>query len=66
MYPAISGLNRAGSQFTYQVLATANWNPYHWLTVSAGYRQLAFDFENGNGKLNLTLGGPILGASFRF
>jgi hypothetical protein len=36
------------------------------MTVRAGYRQMAFDFENGNGKLNITLGGPIVAATFRF
>ncbi len=64
-YADIGGFG-AGSRLTYQLLATVDWNATNWLTVSAGYRQIAFEFENGGGKLNLTLGGPILGASFRF
>ena len=64
-YGDFGGFN-VGSRFTYQVLGTIDWNAYSWMTVRAGYRQMAFDFENGNGKLNITLGGPIVAATFRF
>lgn len=64
-YGDIGGFG-AGSRFTYQVLGTVDWTPYPWLAVRAGWRQLAFDFENGRGTLDLTMSGPILATTFRF
>lgn len=64
-YADIGGFN-VGSKLTWQFLATVDWQPKDWLVFHAGWRYLAFDFENGERKLDMHMGGPILGATFRF
>lgn len=55
-----------GSDLTWQAIGTVNWRPYDWLTLSAGWRYLTFDFGSGDASLDLAIGGPIVGASFHF
>lgn len=64
-YGDIGGFG-VGSDFTWQAMGTLNWQPHNWLVLSAGWRHLAFDFENGETSLDMAISGPILGASFRF
>ena len=55
-----------GSESTWQVLATVNYQLRDSVYLSAGYRQLNVDYRNGSQSLNVRLGGPVLGATFRF
>ncbi len=64
-YGDIGGFG-VGSDLTWQVTATVDWQPNEWLMLRAGWRHLAFDFKNGPASLDLAVSGPIIGASFRF
>jgi hypothetical protein len=51
---------------TWQAAATVNYEvSNHWF-VSAGYRTLAFEFEKGDFDFDMQLGGPLVGATYRF
>lgn len=65
VYGDIGGFG-AGSEFTWQVLGTLDWQATDWLRVQAGYRHLAFDFQRSRLNLDLSLSGPIIGATIRF
>ncbi|MCV2446964.1 hypothetical protein [Paracoccus sp. DMF] len=56
----------AGSEHTSQFLATVNYQVTDQLYVSAGYRQLNVDYRDGGTRLDVTMAGPILGATWRF
>jgi hypothetical protein len=53
------------SDQTWQWSLTVGYR-YGWGSVVAGYRQLHLDYESGEFKADLTLGGPLIGAAFRF
>ncbi|MBR0651470.1 hypothetical protein GXW78_17500 [Roseomonas terrae] len=55
-----------GSNLTWQVIGSVDWQPDDWLVLRAGWRYLSFDFGNASSSLNLAISGPIIGASFRF
>lgn len=55
-----------GSESTWQVLATVNYQLRDTVYLSAGYRQLNVDYRSGHQRLDVRLGGPVLGATFRF
>jgi hypothetical protein len=56
----------AGSDLTWQGLATFNWRfSPHW-ALRAGYRALGVNFERGGFELDVIQHGPILGISYRF
>lgn len=55
-----------GSESTWQVLATVNYQLRDKVYLSAGYRQLNVDYRSGNQRLDVRLGGPVLGATFQF
>jgi opacity protein-like surface antigen len=54
------------SKLTYQLFGGLGWQANEWLQVRAGYRH--FFLEQSGGKLirNVTMSGPIVGATFRF
>jgi len=55
-----------GSQFTWQAIATVN---YQWnanLALRAGYRALSVDYQDGNFLYDVRMQGPVLGATYRF
>ena len=54
------------SKLTYQLFGGVGWQANEWLQVRAGYRH--FFLEQSGGKLirNVTMSGPIVGATFRF
>lgn len=56
----------SGSDTTYQWLATANYAPGERWAFSAGFRQLRVDYRDGGTRVDITLSGPIVGASWRF
>lgn len=56
----------AGSESTWQFLVTANYQVSNHLFLSAGYRRLTFDYRGGGRLLHGRLGGPLIGATWRF
>lgn len=54
------------SKLTYQLFGGLGWQANEWLAARAGYRH--FFLEQSGGKLirNVTMSGPIVGATFRF
>lgn len=55
-----------GSDFTWSVLATANYILTDNLSVSAGYRVLDVDYDHDGHVFDTRLSGPVLGATWRF
>lgn len=56
----------AGSERTSQLVATANYQVNDSLYLSAGYRRLDVDYRSGGTKVDVTMAGPIFGATLRF
>ncbi|MEQ9813024.1 MAG: outer membrane beta-barrel protein [Azospirillaceae bacterium] len=56
----------AGSDFTFQIVATVNYALTDSLFLSAGYRYLAVDYDDGGTRLDVSLSGPLIGATWRF
>ncbi|CAM3068572.1 Outer membrane protein beta-barrel domain-containing protein [Paracoccus aminovorans] len=65
LYADVGGFG-AGSEHTSQFLATVNYQVTDQLYVSGGYRQLNVDYRDGGTRLDVTMAGPILGATWRF
>jgi hypothetical protein len=55
-----------GSDFTWQALATVNYNLTDKWTLSAGYKALSVDYDSDGHVFDTTLSGPVVGATFRF
>jgi hypothetical protein len=55
-----------GSHATWQAVATVNFLLGERWAFSAGLRQLRVDYRSGGTRLDATLSGPLLGASWRF
>lgn len=59
-----------GSDLTYQLLANVRWQANDRLGVVAGYRLIAFDYEDGNGqnyqRYDLLEQGPLVGVTVSF
>lgn len=56
----------AGSDHTWQALATANYAFTDSLSVSAGYKILDVDYESDGHVFDATLKGPVIGLTYRF
>lgn len=56
----------AGSESTSQILATVNYQVNDNLWISAGYRQLNVDYRSGGTAVDVTMAGPLFGATWRF
>lgn len=65
VYADLGGFG-AGSERTSQVFATANYQVNDKLYLSAGYRRLDVDYRSGGTRVDVTMAGPILGATLRF
>ncbi len=65
LYADVGGFG-VGSEQTSQILATLNYQVNDQLYVSGGYRQLNVDYRDGGTRLDVTMAGPILGATWRF
>ncbi|VDC24839.1 hypothetical protein [Pseudogemmobacter humi] len=55
-----------GSESTSQVLATVNYEVNDNLWLSFGYRQLNVDYRSGGTEVDVRMGGPLIGATWRF
>ncbi len=55
-----------GSENTSQVLATVNYEVNDNLWLSVGYRQLNVDYQSGGTAVDVRMGGPLFGATWRF
>lgn len=55
-----------GSERTSQLVAVVNYRINDRFYVSGGYRTLSVDYENGGTRIDATMSGPILGATWRF
>ncbi len=55
-----------GSDFTYQVVGTANYRASDRFTISAGWRHLHLDYDKGGTVFDGSQTGPIIGATFQF
>lgn len=64
-YGDIGGFG-VGSDFTWQALATLNYAVTERFYVSAGYRHLSVDYQDGGQVLDIELSGPLVGATWRF
>jgi hypothetical protein len=53
------------SDIDWQVLGTIQYQVADYLTLDAGYRYLAVDFDDGGFLFDVALSGPIIGASIR-
>lgn len=65
VYGDLGGLG-VGSEFTWQLLAVLNYQLRDNVYLSAGYRQLNVDYRHGGRRLDFGMGGPVVGATFRF
>ncbi|PKP75476.1 MAG: hypothetical protein CVT84_02905 [Alphaproteobacteria bacterium HGW-Alphaproteobacteria-6] len=65
LYGDFGGLG-IGSDQTSQVLATVNYQVSDRVFLSAGYRTLSVDFSEGGTRIDATMKGPLLGATWRF
>ncbi|WP_158287901.1 YfaZ family outer membrane protein [Falsiroseomonas bella] len=64
-YGDIGGFG-VGSQLTYQVMATLDWQITRNISASVGYRWIHIDYDKGRSDISLDLAGPIIGVSLRF
>ncbi|NNU82228.1 hypothetical protein HMH01_17465 [Halovulum dunhuangense] len=55
-----------GSDLTWQVVATANYKATENLYLSAGYRHLYLDYDDGGTEFEGSMSGPLLGVTWRF
>jgi len=60
----VGGFN-VDSKLTWQAIGTVGWQANDWLAFQLGYRHLEIDFKDGGLMKNMTMTGPIFGASFR-
>ncbi|MCE8001554.1 hypothetical protein [Billgrantia ethanolica] len=55
-----------GADSTWQVMATANYQISEALYLSAGYRQLVLHRDEEGTRLDIAMGGPLVGMTWRF
>ncbi len=55
-----------GSDFTWQVAVTANYQARDNLYLSAGWRHLAVDYEKGGTVFDGAMSGPVIGVTLTF
>lgn len=55
-----------GSEWTGQIVATVNWQASDSLYLSAGYRHLFVDYDDGGPAVDVSFSGPLLGLTYRF
>lgn len=56
----------AGSDLTWQALATLGYRFSERWSMRAGYRALSVDFKQGGFELDVIMHGPVVGFSYRF
>jgi hypothetical protein len=55
-----------GSELTWQVFATLDYQVTPSVSVSGGFRWIHIDYDKGSSDISLDMAGPIIGASIRF
>lgn len=65
LYADVGGFG-VGSHSTGQILATVNYQAGRNLWLSVGYRHLSVDYRSHGTDLDVTMAGPLLGATWRF
>jgi hypothetical protein len=55
-----------GVPFTWEIYSGIAYSPASWVDVSAGYRYLSFQASGDSHVQNLSLGGAVIAANFRF
>ncbi len=55
-----------GSQVSWQVLGGVGVQATRWCDVQLGYRALGFNYDVGPANLDITMHGPIMGATIHF
>ncbi|MGE0418051.1 MAG: hypothetical protein AB7O80_14705 [Acetobacteraceae bacterium] len=64
--PFYADVGTGGVPLTWQVYAAVAWRAADWVDISAGYRYLGF-YKSGSQPLHdLSMGGALLAANFRF
>ena len=63
---AYGDLGTGGSDFTYQIVATAGHDFNQLLTLTLGYRLLSVDYDKDNFLMDTTMKGPVVGLMFKF
>jgi len=59
-------IGTGGSQFGWDALGVLSYRVDEGISLAAGYRAISVDFRSGSFVYDVTIKGPILGASFRF
>lgn len=65
VYGDVGGFG-VGSHLTWQLMGVLNYQLKDNVYLSFGYRHLQVDFRSNQRRLDFGLGGPVLGATFRF
>lgn len=60
------GVFQIGSHATSQFLLTVNYQLNDNIYLSAGYRELSVDYRDGGTRVDATMAGPLVGATWRF
>lgn len=55
-----------GSDLTYQLLGTLDYQKSERLTFRAGYRVLSVDYDDGGFVYDIRMQGPVIGMTYRF
>ena len=55
-----------GSDLTWQALGLIDWQPFKYVSFTAGYRALYQDYEDGSFKYDATTQGPLLGLNIKW
>lgn len=65
LYADVGGFG-VGSRSTAQLLGTVNYQMRENAFLSVGYRHLHVDYRSSGTRFDMRMGGPVVGATFRF
>jgi hypothetical protein len=65
LYADVGGAG-VGSDHTHQFVGTLNFQATERFYLSGGYRRLDVDYASGGTRVDVTLDGPLVGATWRF
>jgi hypothetical protein len=65
LYGDIGGFG-AGSEFTWELFGSVNYQVTDAISLRVGYRHMQVDHRHMGTETNINLSGPIIGATFRF
>jgi hypothetical protein len=65
LYGDVGGFG-VGSEHTSQFVGTVNYQMRDNFYVSGGYRVLNVDYRSGGTRIDATMRGPLVGATWRF